>query len=78
MEKDGTRTSHFFAAGVVVAWTVVAWWAVIFTAGWAGSVSDVLFNQNGDHLGATLAVWLIALSPSIGWWLLLRGRLKNI
>jgi hypothetical protein len=40
-------------------------------------VSDVLINPNGDHLGATLAVWLIALSPSIGWWLLLRGRLKN-
>jgi len=50
---------------------------VIFTAGWAGSVTNVLLDQNGDHLWATLAVWLVALSPSIGWWLLFRGKFKN-
>ncbi len=77
MGDDRTRTSQFLAAAVVAAWTVVTWWMVIFTAGWAGSVTNVLLDQNGDHLWATLAVWLVALSPSIGWWLLFRGKFKN-
>ena len=77
MGKDGSRTSKLLAAGIVASWTVVAWWLVLFTAGWAGSVPDVLLNRSGDHLGPTLVVWLIALSPVIGWWLLLTGRFKQ-
>lgn len=77
MGDDRTRTSQFLAAAVVAAWTVTACWTVIFTAGWAGSLTDVLLNQNGDHPFATLAVWLVALSPSIGWSLLFRGKFKK-
>jgi len=50
---------------------------VIFLAGWTGSVSDVLLDANGYHLWTTLAVWLIALFPSIAWRLLLLGRFNN-
>jgi hypothetical protein len=36
-----------------------------------------LFNRSGDHLWTTVIVWLIALSPVVGWWLLLTGRMKH-
>ena len=77
MGRDKTRTSRILGGGVVAAWTVLAWYPVAFFAGWTGSISDVLSNQNGDHLWATLAVWLVALSPSIGWWMLLKGKFNN-
>jgi membrane protein DedA with SNARE-associated domain len=77
MSKDQSRSSKLLAVGVVTAWTCIAWWMVIFTAGWAGSLSNVLLNRNGDHLWATLVVWVIALSPLVGWWLLLTKRLKR-
>jgi hypothetical protein len=77
MSRNRSGASRILAGGVVAAWTVTAWWLVLFTAGWAGSLSDVLFNRSGDHLWTTFIVWLIALSPVVGWWLLLTGRMKH-
>lgn len=77
MGDKGTQTGKLLAAGVIMAWTVFAWWAVIFTAGWAGSLAEVLLNPHNDHLSATIVMWVFVLSPVAGWWLLLTGRLRR-
>jgi hypothetical protein len=77
MDKGCSQSSKLLAVEVVAAWTVLAWWLVLFTAGGARSVADVLLNSSGEHLWVTLVVWLVAVSPAIGWWLLLTGRFKH-
>jgi hypothetical protein len=77
MDEESTRTSKLFAAGVVCAWTALAWALVMFVAGWAGSLSDVLLDPHNEHLWGSIVIWAIALSPAGGWWLLLTGRLDE-
>lgn len=77
MVTQHSRSSDRVAIAVVIAWTLAAFCPIVFVTGWTGSLADTLFDPRGYHRIATIVLWILALSPVAGWWLLLTGRMKN-